>query len=169
MTWQLRAASAADLESVMALETEIFAGDAWSSHIMREELASEHGHYLVAFRPESPERIEGYAGLRAPHGARDADVQTIAVAQSARRSGLGTALMRRLMAVAWQRGAREIFLEVRADNPGAQALYERLGFTAIGVRRGYYQPGNVDAIVMRVRLQEPRAQLAESGTAEESA
>ena len=41
-------------------------------------------------------------------------------------------------------------LEVRVDNTRAQKLYERFGFEPIGFRRGYYQPGNVDALVMRL-------------------
>ena len=47
-----------------------------------------------------------------------------------------------------------MLLEVRVDNTRAQKLYERFGFEPIGFRRGYYQPGNVDALVMR--LTDPR-------------
>ena len=46
---------------------------------------------------------------------------------------------------------RDVFLEVRADNPAAQSLYERAGFSVITRRRGYYQPSGTDALVMRVR------------------
>jgi ribosomal protein S18 acetylase RimI-like enzyme len=45
-----------------------------------------------------------------------------------------------------------VFLEVRADNPRAQDLYRRHGFADVGIRRGYYQPSGVDAIVMRRAL-----------------
>ena len=105
---------------------------------MAAELAHRHGYYLVAFPPADPERIEGYAGLRAPRGAQQADIQTIAVVPGARRGGLGRALMGALIAEARDRGVREIFLEVRADNQGARALYESLGFEPIAVRPGYY-------------------------------
>ncbi|MGW3560107.1 GNAT family N-acetyltransferase, partial [Streptomyces sp. NPDC000963] len=47
----------------------------------------------------------------------------------------------------------EVLLEVRVDNTRAQKLYERFGFEPIGFRRGYYQPGNVDALVMRLTVQ----------------
>ena len=50
------------------------------------------------------------------------------------------------------RGCAEVFLEVRKDNPRARGLYQRRGFKEIGVRRGYYQPSGVDAIVMRKDL-----------------
>ena len=59
-----------------------------------------------------------------------------------------------------QRGASEIFLEVRADNPGAQALYESLGFEGIAIRPRYYQPDDVDAIVMRLSIPEPEVSIA---------
>ena len=45
-----------------------------------------------------------------------------------------------------------MFLEVRADNPRAQDLYRRFGFADVGVRRGYYQPSGMDAIVMRLEV-----------------
>jgi ribosomal-protein-alanine N-acetyltransferase len=45
-----------------------------------------------------------------------------------------------------------MLLEVRVDNMAARRLYERFGFEQISVRRGYYQPGGVDGLVMRLRL-----------------
>jgi hypothetical protein len=48
-----------------------------------------------------------------------------------------------------------MILEVRADNPRAQNLYRRFGFSDVGIRRGYYQPSGMDAIVMRCGLGEP--------------
>ena len=113
----------------------------------------------MAFPPDSPGTIEAYAGLLAPQGATEGDIQTIAVADSARGHGLGRALMEALISEARKRGARLIFLEVRADNPGAQRLYARLGFLDVGVRRGYYQPDNVDAIVMRLNIPELESML----------
>jgi ribosomal-protein-alanine N-acetyltransferase len=160
MTWMLRRAGEDDLEAIMVIETATFATDAWSPENMRAELASPHTHYLVAVRVEDPTVIDGYAGLLAPQGSGDADIQTIAVAESARRHGLGRTLMRQLMTEAHQRGAARIFLDVRADNPGAQLLYEALGFEPIAVRAGYYQPDNVDAVVMRHTLATPHATLA---------
>ena len=68
--------------------------------------------------------------------------------------------MRRMIDEARDRGAKEIFLEVRADNPGAQALYESLQFEALAVRPHYYQPDGVDAIVMRLTIPSPKATLA---------
>ena len=61
--------------------------------------------------------------------------------------------MNRLIEQAQQRGATELFLEVRADNPVAQKLYGSLGFKQIDLRKNYYQPDGVDAIVMSKTLE----------------
>ncbi len=160
MTWQLRRASSADLDAIMAIEAPVFGTDAWSRETMHGELASVHGFYLVAFPPDDPSRIEAYAGLHAPLGQPQADIQTIAVVESARGAGLGRVLMLQLISEARQRGALEVFLEVRADNPVAKALYESIGFDEIAVRPKYYQPDGVDAIVMRLTITQPSTGVA---------
>jgi [ribosomal protein S18]-alanine N-acetyltransferase len=152
MPFELRAATPADLDAIMALETSTFGSDAWSVDSMSSELASEHTYYLFAFDPDAPETLAGYGGLLAPRGSGDGDIQTLAVAESARRRGLGRELVTALVAEAAARGAEEVFLEVRADNPNARALYDSLGFEQIAVRAKYYQPDGVDAQIMRVRL-----------------
>lgn len=158
MTWQLRKASVADLHRIMEIETSVFATDAWSEPAMRAELESGNTVYVVATALGAPDIVQGYAGLMAPPGATEADVQTIAVAAEVRRMGLGRVLMHALLKAARSAGVRDVFLEVRADNAGAQALYDSLGFVGIGVRPGYYQPDDVDALVMKLEL--PRRSTA---------
>lgn len=143
---RLRDADLGDLDAIMALETATFPSDAWSRDMMAAELAAPHTRYLVALVDES---IVGYAGLSAPAGASQADIQTIAVDAAHRRLGIGALLVRRMLDEARARRVDDVLLEVRADNPGAQRLYERHGFTPIAVRPRYYQPDDVDAVVMR--------------------
>lgn len=150
MSLMLRRARPDDLDAIMALERSTFAADAWPAEAMRSELASEHGYYLVGVDDASPGEVVAYAGLLAPRGSGQGDIQTIAVDPGRRGAGLGRALMHALIDEARRRGAVELFLEVRADNPVARTLYESLGFAEIGVRRGYYQPDGVDAVVMRL-------------------
>lgn len=142
----LRAMRWWDIEPVMQLEVELFGDEAWSQTMFWSELA-EHAtrHYLVA---SAEERIVAYAGLCAypPH---ESYVQTIAVAPDAQGHGLGTRLLVALVEESQRRGCKRLDLEVRADNDAAIRLYERHGFTRIGLRRGYYQPSGVDAVVMR--------------------
>jgi len=155
VTWLLRRATSDDLDAIMALEHDTFPTDAWSAGTMRGELANPASYYLVAV-PDGGSAIEGYAGLLCPPGAEDADVQTLAVAATARRQGLGRTLLRALVAESGRRGARQLFLEVRADNPPAQELYRSEGFEEIGIRKRYYQPDDVDAVVMRRSATPPR-------------
>ena len=145
----LRAATPHDLDAIMQLERASFPTDAWSDAMMREELASPHGRYLVL---EEAGRLIGYGGIRAVRGGTDADIQTIALVESARGRGRGRGLLRSLLAAAGERRVREVFLEVRADNPVAQALYVSEGFVELARRPNYYQPDGVDAIVMRLDL-----------------
>ncbi|SBS73528.1 ribosomal protein S18-alanine N-acetyltransferase [uncultured Microbacterium sp.] len=145
----LRTATASDLAAIMDLERTSFPTDAWSEAMMRAELASPHGRYVV---DESGESLLGYGGVRAVQGAGDADIQTIAIAEAARGHGRGRALLTELLRTANERGARDVFLEVRADNPVATALYASEGFTEIARRPRYYQPDDVDAVVMKLDL-----------------
>ena len=155
MAWQLRSATPDDLDAIMQIEHAVFPSDAWSRQSMLSELSSKHTLYLVAFDQATPDDFVGYAGLLAPRGATQADIQSVAVVETARRRGLARTLVQTLTSEARDRGAREIFLEVRVDNPNAQSLYDSLGFERIAVRKGYYQPDNVDGVVMRLEIAEP--------------
>ena len=145
----IRPATRDDLDAIMAIERASFPTDAWSAASMGAELASPHTWYVV---DEEAGRLLGYAGLRSVRGSADADIQTIAIAAAARGRGRGRTLLRSLLAEASRRGARELFLEVRADNPVAHALYVSEGFLDVGRRPRYYQPDDVDAVVMRLDL-----------------
>ena len=155
----LRDAGPDDLDAIMAIERASFPTDAWSDAMMQGELASPHGRYLVDVEAG---RVVGYGGVRAVRGGADADIQTIAIAEAARGAGRGRTLLRALLGEARERGAREMFLEVRADNPVAAALYRSEGFAEIGRRPRYYQPDDVDAIVMTLDLRAWAAAAASS-------
>lgn len=142
-----------DIAPVLALEHDLFPDDAWSAGMFWSELAHARGpratrRYVVAETPGPDGRIVGYAGLAAAGDL--ADVQTIAAARDQWGTGLGARLLTELLRAATAFECAEVLLEVRVDNTRAQKLYERFGFEPIGFRRGYYQPGNVDALVMRL-------------------
>ncbi|MER6024923.1 ribosomal protein S18-alanine N-acetyltransferase [Streptomyces sp. NPDC001851] len=139
-----------DIDPVLELEKDLFPEDTWSRGMFWSELAHSRGpeatrRYLVA---ETDGRIVGYAGLVA--AGEQGDVQTIAVARDLQGTGLGARLLAELLRAATAFECQEVMLECRVDNVRAQKLYERFGFEPIGFRRGYYQPGNVDALVMRL-------------------
>jgi ribosomal-protein-alanine N-acetyltransferase len=138
-----------DIEAIMAIERELFGDEAWSDSMFWSELAQRDTRmYLV---DETDGVVTAYAGLcaYAPH---EAYIQTIAVAPAAQHRGVGTALLERLIDETGSRGIGRLDLEVRADNEPAKQLYARHGFTEIAIRRHYYQPSGVDAVVMRKEL-----------------
>ncbi len=77
---------------------------------------------------------------------------TVAVTPAARGRGLGRRLLDELEVRARAGGATYLLLDVRADNAAARSLYERAGFEPLSIRRRYFQPGDVDALVLRKHL-----------------
>ncbi len=145
----IRVAHPGDLAAIMTIERTSFPTDAWSEAVMDAELASPHSHYRVV---EEAGRVVGYGGVRVVTGAADADIQTIALDAAARGRGRGRELLGVLLTAAREAGARTVFLEVRADNPVAQALYRSEGFVEVGRRPRYYQPDDIDAVIMQLDL-----------------
>ena len=131
------------IDDVLPLEEDLFGPEKWSAAMFWNELANGH-HYLIAVDPDG---IVGYAGLAfAPPD--EAWIQNIAVRRDRHRRGIGRALLEALLAEAARRGVKRTLLEVAIDNAPAQKLYAGYGFETVGVRRGYYQPSNTDALVM---------------------
>jgi ribosomal-protein-alanine N-acetyltransferase len=131
------------IDDVLPIESDLFGAERWSAAMFWNELANGH-HYLIALDADG---IVGYAGLAfAPPD--EAWIQNIAVRRDHHRRGIGRALLDALLAEAARRGARRTLLEVAIDNAPAQKLYAGYGFETVGVRRGYYQPSNTDALVM---------------------
>jgi [ribosomal protein S18]-alanine N-acetyltransferase len=133
------------IDEVLPIEVDLFAAEQWSAGMFWNELANGH-HYLVATGDDGS--VLGYAGL-AVTGPDEAWVQNIAVRRAAQRQGIGRALLEALLAEAGRRGVSLVLLEVAVDNVAAQKLYAEYGFEPVGVRKGYYQPSNTDALVMR--------------------
>lgn len=146
----LREMAWTDIPRLAELERELFADDAWSEASWWAELAGRPRREYVIAEGAAGE-ILGYGGV--DHGGEVADVMTIAVAPVGRRRGLGSTLLDALLGMARSRREPHVILEVRADNAPAIALYEKAGFVTISVRRRYYQPGDVDAHVMRLTLE----------------
>jgi [ribosomal protein S18]-alanine N-acetyltransferase len=80
------------------------------------------------------------------------ELESVAVEAAARRLGVGSRLCGAVVAWCVGRGAGEVELEVRAGSAGAIALYERLGFVAVGRRPGYYRNPVEDAVLMRLKI-----------------
>ena len=131
------------LDQVLAIEADIFGAEQWSAAMFWNELAQGH-HYVAAL---DGEELLGYGGLAL--AVPEAWVNNIAVRRDRQHEGIGRSILDELLAYGRANGARRTLLEVAADNGPAQRMYDQYGFDVVGVRRGYYQPSNTDALVMR--------------------
>lgn len=88
------------------------------------------------------------------HGAGEGHILNLGVTPAFQRRGFGRQLLRRLIEDARQLDLSTLFLEARASNVGAIALYDHEGFNEISVRRGYYpaKGGREDAVVFALEL-----------------
>ena len=131
------------ITDVLPIEEDLFGAEKWSPAMFWNELAQRH-HYLVAL---DDDEVVGYAGLSVVD--RDESwVQNIAVRRDMQKRGVGRAMLEGLLAEAARRGVHKTLLEVAVDNAPAQRLYATYDFEPVGIRRGYYQPSNTDALVM---------------------
>ena len=140
----IRPMTAADVPSVAALEKLCFS-DPWSVSSIASELDNPLSLWLVW---EEDGTAAAYLGVqRVPP---QADVMNVAVSPALRRRGIARALFaeleRRLPEI------DELFLEVRASNSGAIALYRTLGFEQVGRRPNYYLDPREDALILRQEL-----------------
>jgi ribosomal-protein-alanine N-acetyltransferase len=137
----IRVITAADLPVLARLHAESFP-QAWNENALAALIASSGAIGLIA----APDM--GFILIRTV--ADEAEILTVCAAQTARRTGVGSALLRAAAIKATEAGAKTIFLEVVADNEPAKALYNRHGFAAVGTRHAYYQ--GRDALIMRAGL-----------------
>lgn len=168
------------LRGVLDIEARVYPRP-WSPSLFLDELdRRDTRRYLVALAPSGVpghRRVVGYAGFLLQPGERgdEAHVTTVAVDPREHRRKIATRLLVALLDEARAVGAESATLEVRAANRGAQRLYEAFGFSAAGVRPGYYRETGEDAVVMWLhglgsedalgRLRAQQARLADPGGA----
>lgn len=138
----IREATDADLGQMAEIETESFPGSPWlpSDFLRYRCLVAEENGQIVGFlvsRQIAPET--------GGHSA-EYEILNLAVRSSARRRGVAQELIRHEM-----QKPGNFFLEVRASNIAAKALYKKLGFRELGYRFDYYENPRETAIVMTTR------------------
>lgn len=135
-----------------ALQAGCFEED-WSADDVARLMALPGAVALIAFAATEPDRPAGFALAR--RAADEAEIISIGTLPALRRRGIARRLVGQLADTLIAAGVRSLFIEVAAGNVAARALYHSLGFTAAGLRKGYYahRPGGPeDAIVMRLAL-----------------
>jgi [ribosomal protein S18]-alanine N-acetyltransferase len=136
--------SAEDLGGLLAVEQASFLNP-WTRDMYLAELQNpEVSHLFVAKNDEG--RVVGFCGFW--RVLDELHINNLAVLPEYRRQGIASMILGRVFEVGRRVGAGRATLEVRRSNEIARRLYERFGFTVAGVRRGYYQHPDEDALVL---------------------
>ena len=140
---RVRAVGTADVALLATLHSACFADEPWGTEAMAEVLAIPGAFGFLASA-----RGAAAGFLLALDLGEECEILTLGVLQRRRRRGVARLLLERLLAAA---ASRPILLEVAQDNRPALALYEGMGFVAVGRRPAYYRRpnGSVAALTMR--------------------
>jgi ribosomal-protein-alanine N-acetyltransferase len=138
--------TATTVPEVARLEAICFQ-DPWSENSVASELKNPLSLWLVA---REGEQVLGYIGSQSVEG--ESDMMNVAVHPDHRRKGIAEALVNTLSADLKARDNVCLTLEVRVSNQPAIALYEKLGFAQVGLRKNYYRNPKEDALILRKSL-----------------
>lgn len=133
-----------DLAGVLEVEAESFTNP-WTREMYEWELTNRDLCRIYVVRTAEC-RVAGFCAFWLVFD--EIHINNVALRPACRGLGLGTALMRHVLAEGRRLGARRATLEVRASNTGARRLYERLGFAPAGTRRNYYSDPAEDALIL---------------------
>ncbi|NLX61945.1 MAG: ribosomal protein S18-alanine N-acetyltransferase [Tissierellia bacterium] len=132
-----------DLDRVMEIENKAFSPP-WTREAFLLELTKNLlAKYIVA---EVDGQVVGYGGIWLI--IDEGHITNIAVDEKYRNKGIGSKIMEGLIQLCIDRNIVSMTLEVRKSNEAAKALYKKFGFKEYGIRKGYYQDNNEDAIIM---------------------
>ena len=146
---EIRLATVDDAQSIYDIEQQSFSVP-WSLESVLAELeGADNKLYMVICEDE---HIVGYAGAWLVYD--EGQITNIAIHPEHRRAGYGSKMTRKLTQMLRKQGMKHIFLEVRVSNIAAQAMYRRLGFTAVGVRKQFYSDPVEDGLIMRKEMEE---------------
>jgi ribosomal-protein-alanine N-acetyltransferase len=139
-----RVTSADELDGVVEVERQSFSSP-WTREMFAWELEHSDVSRLYVIRtPTHP--VAGFCSFWMIYD--ELHVNNLAIRPECRGRGLGSALLRHVLELGVERGVRQATLEVRRSNAGAQALYRRMGFREVGVRRAYYTHPVEDALIL---------------------
>jgi ribosomal-protein-alanine N-acetyltransferase len=132
-----------DIDQILEVEHASFTTP-WSREAFYNEIYNNK--FAVYIVLEENNKVIGYCGAWIV--IDEAHITNVAILPEYRGRKLGEALMRKLMSVAREMGAKSMTLEVRVTNQVAQSLYRKLGFRDGGIRKNYYSDNQEDGLVM---------------------
>ncbi|MBA3695357.1 MAG: ribosomal protein S18-alanine N-acetyltransferase [Methylotenera sp.] len=137
----------ADLDAVMEIEPHIYTHP-WTRGNFSDSLSSGYSAWVL----ERNDEMIGYALLMMVMD--EAHLLNLSIAKAYQKQGLGRDLLEHMMQIARNHHALNMFLEVRPSNISAIALYEKIGFNEMAIRRNYYpaKSGREDAVLMGLAL-----------------
>lgn len=135
-----------DLDILVEMEKEYFA-DSWSENSVKLQIENKKVSVI-----KFGENILGYCIFMV--AADEGEILRIATLKNIRKAGLGKKLLTSVISEMKESGVKEVFLEVRAGNESAIALYKSIGFSEIGIRKGYYKDNNEDAKLFKLEIKE---------------
>ena len=133
-----------DVDAVRELEKKAYGEHHWSKESFYNELSNRLAKYFCAFDENGI--LTGYTGCW--QIMEEAHITNLAVSPNFRRKYIGEALLKNIIDSCYSNMVKFITLEVRVSNAAAIGLYEKYGFKSLGVRKGYYQDNNEDALIM---------------------
>ena len=144
MSFEIKRLSEENSAAVAEIEKLCFSTP-WSEATISSEIKSGFSDFFGAF---SEEKFAGYIGGRTVAG--ETEIFNVAVSPEFRRKGIAKALIEKFIETVRKKETQVIFLEVRASNLPAIALYEKNGFVFCGLRKNYYTNPTENALLMRL-------------------
>ena len=153
------------VSQIAKIEADLFGPGCWNKNMILQELQAPMRAYYADVDLNT-NTVAGYAGFW--FDGDDAQIMTIGVAKEYQKRGIASNLLKTMIENAKSIGAKRMLLEVKVNNNPALKLYEKFGFTKMGLRKRYYMPEGIDAYTMCAQIENSK-NLEESSEAYNSA
>lgn len=137
------------VSQIAKIEADLFGPGCWNKNMILQELQAPMRAYYADVDLNT-NTVAGYAGFW--FDGDDAQIMTIGVAKEYKKRGIASNLLKTMIENAKSIGAKRMLLEVKVNNNPALKLYEKFGFTKMGLRKRYYMPEGIDAYTMCAQI-----------------
>lgn len=139
------------VSQIAKIEADLFGQGCWNKNMILQELQAPMRAYYADVDLNT-NTVAGYAGFW--FDGDDAQIMTIGVAKEYQKRGIASNLLKTMIENAKSIGAKRMLLEVKVNNNPALKLYEKFGFTKMGLRKRYYMPEGIDAYTMCAQIED---------------